>query len=297
MISPQKQCPSNQPPRSKKRVCRLNSRSPIVACMLFWALATCPISWAQTLTLSDELKATLPPLSGYLNKKNGDLVIAVPDAIAPYAIAEQHRGIEVDIVNAALAQDGHRIALRYIPLGRLNHVLMEKTVDGAITVKEGFIDAAPIYFSQQPHIFYHNVVISHAEQELEIKQVAALANYSIAVFQNSDNYLGRQWIDMRRRSHHPISEIANQKSQIKMLFAKRVDTLVIDINIFNYYRQQLDHHQATPISVHKVFEKNYVKVAFRDEEIARSFDRGLETIIDNGLYQKILMHYRQQFSQ
>ena len=297
MISPQKQCPSNQLLRSEKRVCPLNSRLPIVACLLFWALATCPISWAHTLPLTDELRAVLPPVSGYLNKQSGDLVIAVPDAIAPYAIAETHRGIEVDIVNAALAQQGHRIILKYIPLGRLNHVLMDKTVDGAMTVKEAFIDAAPIYFSQQPHIFYHNVVISRAEQALDIKGVAALANYSIAVFQNSNSYLGSQWVDMRQHSRRPISEIANQKSQIKMLFAKRVDTLVIDLNIFNYYRQQLDHHQATPVSIHKVFEKNYVKVAFRNEEIARSFDRGLEAIIDNGLYQKILMHYRQPFSE
>ncbi len=297
MTSLNKQSPSTEPHCSESPSGWPKAHRLSITCTLFWILTFCSTSWAHPPTLAEELKNALPPVSGYLEKRNSDLVIAVPDVIAPYAIADSNRGIEVDIVNAALAQQGHSIALRYIPLGRLNHVLLEKTVDGAMTVKEGFIEAAPIYFSQRPHIFYQNVVVSRAEQKLSVEEISALANYSVAVFQNSDKYLGPQWVDMRQRSRHPISEIANQKSQIRMLFAKRVDTLVIDINIFNYYRQQLHSHQTTPVVIHDVFEKNYVKVAFRNEEIVRSFDRGLQAIIDNGLYKKILTHYHQQLSQ
>ena len=162
------------------------------------------------------------------------LVIAVPNAIPPYAIREYDRGIEIDIVRAALANQGYGFSPEYVPLGRLNHTLTSGQVDGAMTVKEGLITANPIYFSRKPHIFYHNVAISLADRGFVIEELDQLQDYSIAVFQTPDQFIGPDWIAMREKNSNPVFELSNQKSQVKMLYAGRVDTLVMDINIFHH---------------------------------------------------------------
>jgi polar amino acid transport system substrate-binding protein len=220
------------------------------------------------------------------------LTIAVPNAIPPYAIRELDRGLEIDIVRGVLSQQGYQISLKYVPLGRLNHVLKGREVDGAMTVKEELITASPIYFSRRPHVYYHNVAISLAERQLSIQNLDSLSHYSIAVFQTPDQFIGRAWTRMVENNSQPIFELSSQKSQVRMLFAGRVDSLVMDINIFTYYREELEDFQDTAVAIHEVLPKNYVKVAFLEEAVAKDFDRALTPFLNSYAYQAILNKYR-----
>jgi len=219
------------------------------------------------------------------------LMIAVPNAIPPYAIRELDRGLEIDIVRAVLTQTGYKISLKYVPLGRLNNVLKGREVDGAMTVKEELITAAPIYFTSQPHVYYHNVAISLADRELPIHNLSSLSRYSIAVFQTPDQFIGDAWTRMTQKNTHPIFELSNQKSQVRMLFAGRVETLVMDINIFNYYREELESFRETAVSIHEILPRNYVKVAFLDKKVAKDFDQGLTSFLTSYAYQATLNKY------
>jgi len=219
------------------------------------------------------------------------LTIAVPNAIPPYAIREMDRGLEIDIVRAVLSQTGYKVSLKYVPLGRLNHVLKGREVDGAMTVKEEFITAAPIYFTSRPHVYYHNVAISLADRKLTIRSLDTLSHYSIAVFQTPDQFIGSEWTRMTQKNTHPIFELSNQKSQVRMLFAGRVDTLVMDINIFSYYREELEEFRNTAVSIHEILPRNYVKVAFLEKRVAKDFDQGLTPFLTSYTYQAILNKY------
>jgi len=219
------------------------------------------------------------------------LTIAVPNAIPPYAIRELDRGLEIDIVRAVLSQTGYKVSLKYVPLGRLNHVLKGREVDGAMTVKEEFITAAPIYFTSRPHVYYHNVAISLADRKLTIRSLDSLSHYSIAVFQTPDQFIGSEWTRMTQKNTHPIFELSNQKSQVRMLFAGRVDTLVMDINIFSYYREELEEFRNTAVSIHEILPRNYVKVAFLEKRVAKDFDQGLTPFLTSYAYQAILNKY------
>jgi len=219
------------------------------------------------------------------------LTIAVPNAIPPYAIRELDRGLEIDIVRAVLSQTGYKVSLKYVPLGRLNHVLKGREVDGAMTVKEEFITAAPIYFTSRPHVYYHNVAISLADRKLTIRSLDSLSRYSIAVFQTPDQFIGSEWTRMTQKNTHPIFELSSQKSQVRMLFAGRVDTLVMDINIFSYYREELEDFRDTAVTIHEILPRNYVKVAFLEKRVAKDFDRGLTPFLTSYAYQAILNKY------
>jgi len=219
------------------------------------------------------------------------LTIAVPNAIPPYAIRELDRGLEIDIVRAVLSQTGYKVSLKYVPLGRLNHVLKGREVDGAMTVKEEFITAAPIYFTSRPHVYYHNVAISLADRKLTIRSLDSLSRYSIAVFQTPDQFIGSEWTRMTQKNTHPIFELSSQKSQVRMLFAGRVDTLVMDINIFSYYREELEEFRDTAVTIHEILPRNYVKVAFLEKRVAKDFDQGLTPFLTSYAYQAILNKY------
>ena len=220
------------------------------------------------------------------------LTLAVPNAIPPYAIKSLNRGIEIDIVRAALNHQGYDFTPEYVPLGRLNHTLTSGEVDGAMTVKEGLIRAKPIYFSKEPHVYYQNVAISLSERGFVIDELDQLQNYSIAVFQTPGLFIGPSWTEMRAKNTNPVFELSNQESQVKMLYAGRIDTLVMDINIFHYYRRQLPSTPEASVTVHPILPRNYVKVAFADAEVTSAFDRGLAAIRANGQYLQILSLYK-----
>lgn len=160
-----------------------------------------------------------------------------------------------------------------------------------MTVKEGLISTAPIYFTKRSHVYYHNVAISLAERNLNIDTLEALGVHSIAVFQTPDKFLGTAWTQMRENNNNPIFELSNQKSQVRMLFAGRVDTLVMDINIFRYYRAERRVFQETPVKIHEILPKNHVKVAFLEEQITRDFDQDLSEFLSSDTYKTIKDKY------
>jgi len=94
------------------------------------------------------------------------------------------------------------------------------------------------------------------------------------------------------RKNTKYQEIANQKNQIAMLFARRTDLIVLDRKIFKYHRSRLknvDTNQA--VTFHEIFEPSSFKIAFSNEKIRDIFNSGLSELRESGKYDKIIESY------
>jgi len=134
--------------------------------------------------------------------------------------------------------------------------------------------------------------VSLEENHLEIRDMMDLVDYGIIVFQNADDYVGSKWTEMRKANKKWIREMANQESQVAMLFEKRTDVIVLDINIFKYYRLRTRKADTSPpVMFHEVIPKNHVKAAFVSRQVRDDFNRGLSHIKASGAYQKTVDRY------
>lgn len=221
--------------------------------------------------------------------------VAVGMALPPYILQDTNilqatnSGMELDIAREALALKGHTITPVYLPFARVGRALTSRNVDAALTTNEG-AGLENVYLSDS-HIRYQNVAVSLREQGLKLSDVDDLAGYSVFAFQNATRYLGKAFADMAANSSHYF-EKANQAIQIKMLFSERIDLIVLDINIFKYYRQnETEIDTSAPVTIHTLFPPTFYKVSFLDEDLRDQFNEGLAELRRTGKYDEIISRY------
>ena len=217
------------------------------------------------------------------------LRVAVGLALPPYVIADQDSGFELDIVREALASQGHTLIPLYAPFRRVPELLMQQQVHAAITVTEQTVDNSA--FLSKPYITYRNVAVALAKRDLALQSFADLQPYSVLAFQNARRYLGKAFQQQVDKAAD-YQEVARQSAQITMLYGERVDVIVLDINIFQYYRRQeqkVSTQQA--VDIFRLFEPVHYQMAFSRAQWRDDFDKGIEALKRSGRYQQIIQQY------
>lgn len=230
-------------------------------------------------------------LSSTTNAK--DILMAFGQEIPPYIFEEQDKGIEIDIISAALAYKGHTLKPLYFPLGRVPLAFRNKIVDAAmgdmgIDLK---VDGG---FYANPAVIYDNVFFTLKSRKLAIKNPKDLDPLYVVSFQGAEKRYP-QWIK-KVSDEKRFFGISNQLSQVKLLFLGRYDVVLSDRYIFRYFVEQLK--LTNSLDVYEVDEHKFItentedyRPVFRDKNIRDDFNLGLNKIKENGQFQKIYDNY------
>jgi polar amino acid transport system substrate-binding protein len=116
-----------------------------------------------------------------------------------YIFENQPRGLEYDIVVAALNSAGFQLLPPYYaPMERLHLRLELGDLDAISTISPK--SGVPAFYSDA-YIEYYNVAVALAARHLQLSSLADLANYSISSYQRSGFLLGPELRAMSE--HHP----------------------------------------------------------------------------------------------
>jgi len=226
--------------------------------------------------------------SASLAGPNKQLTLAVGLALPPYNIPETNSGIELEIVREALKIKGYKIKPKYVPFARVKRELRNHEADGALTINP---DSGIEAFYSDKHIVCQNVVISLKKNKFNINRVNDLKEKSILAFQDATLYLGKDFASMAEKNPE-YREIAKQQLQINLLYSNRVDTVLLDENIFYYHRKNNDMVDISqPIDIWYIFPPTNFSVAFIDEKVRDDFNEGLKQLRDTGRYDEIVKKY------
>jgi polar amino acid transport system substrate-binding protein len=225
----------------------------------------------------------LPCLSG-----PKELTMAVGLALPPYNIPETDSGIEMDIVREALKIKGYAVKAKYVPFARVRKELMDREVDGALTINP---DSGIQAFYSNEHLICQNVVVTLKKNAFHVREIADLKDKSVLAFQDATLYLGKDFASMADQNAK-YREIAKQEIQINLLYTNRVDAIVLDKNIFYHHRKHnnmVDTSQA--IDIWRIFPPTPFSVAFVDEKVRDDFNKGLKQLQESGRYDEIVKKY------
>jgi polar amino acid transport system substrate-binding protein len=217
------------------------------------------------------------------------LRLITSSSIPPYVIIEENRGIVTDLMREALALKNYDINLNYSTNKRLMAELKSRRVDGAFNFPPGKI---PGFYYSEPIVSYQNVAIALSENNFDIKDISDLAGKSIIAFQNSALFLGPEYKKMSDDNPRH-EEVSKQRSQLFMLFMQRTDVIVMEINIFFYYLQEIQqltgiHH---PFTIFPIFPKAPRFAVFSSEKVRDDFNDGLKMLKKSGQYHIIFHRY------
>ncbi len=219
------------------------------------------------------------------------LKTAVGLSLPPYVMAKERRGMEYDIVKEALAMAGYQLDPTFVDFGKLGEELTAGRVAATMGVqREPRLQA---HFSDR-YITYHNYAMTLASRHLKIDRVEDLAGKSISAFERARSILGPGFAEATK-NNPKFTEVAQQYHQNIELFSRKVDVVVADINIFQWYNHDprvikvVDVKQK--VAYHNIFPPTHYQMAFRDPDIRDAFNRALAELKSSGRYQEIIDVY------
>lgn len=217
-----------------------------------------------------------------------ELKLGVGLSLPPYVLQEADTGIEPEIVRASMPA-GSSVKLIYLPFARIKVSLSDGTADAITPVNEsaGIKDA----FYSDSHVTYQNVAVSLKSRGLKIASAADLGKLRVVAFQDATVYLGKDYAAMAKASSS-YNEMAAQDNQVRQLFSDRADVIVMDINIFKYFKNKIkDMDVSKDVSIAEIFPATEYKVAFKNKESVAAFNAGLAKLKSSGKYAEIINKY------
>ncbi len=229
----------------------------------------------------------------YTNIISQDVKIVVGDQLPPYII-EAYIGFEFDIIDTVFNNTIHRPIYTFVPFGRLSNLIGSPDFD-AFSSAYSF-DNIKGYHLSDPYIYYDNILVGLKEKKIEINAIEDLLNYSIIAFLGAKDNFGDKFFNITNKNKS-YREVSNQEGQVASLFNKRVDLILIDRYIFQYYfkNSQLNFDKELEFVIYDVFEKTPYSIAFKNINVRDNFNKGLKLIKENGEYDQIIKSYLDNF--
>lgn len=213
----------------------------------------------------------------------------------PYIDTERDQGYELELLRLVAQQMQRTVEFKHAPNQRLLDLLKKGEGDIA-TLQSSAASAVPdpklVYGCS--YIRYQNVAVTLHRNRLLIKQITDLSGLSIMAFQNAARLLPLQYQKTIQNSPD-YRETIEQRTQVEMLQKNRVQVIVLDINIFNFYNEL--YPDAAPTYIHRLFAPTLYRTAFRDGVLAHQFDEALTRVQQSQAYSDLQLKYFKQLNE
>jgi polar amino acid transport system substrate-binding protein len=212
--------------------------------------------------------------------------------VPPYVMVDgagKWSGVEYEIIVAALAVKGHTVKAESMPLARLVETFKAGGLKGAAPILPATNSGGTLSDS---YLTYNNVAMGLKSANLKIASLADLKGLSIVAFQTATKALGPDFAAVVEGNPKYIEE-GQQITQIRLLANKRVDVVIGESRILNWFLKSPETgvDPATQVVEYQVFPPTNYRVAFANPKHAEDFNAGLAAIRKNGTFDAILAKY------
>ena len=206
----------------------------------------------------------------------------------PYVMSAEHSGFELELTRAILKELGHELSPIYVPFGRTARLLKDNAVDIALTLNEAHKVSADIL--SDPYVVYQNVAVTREDRNITLNGLASLRGKSIIAFQTAKNVLGKEYGNTLALQPNYL-EMARQDRQVNMLMLGSVDAVIMDRNIFSYFKAKNDAYADDAVTIHELFPVSAYCAGIPNPELRVQFNNTLKKFIDDGRYQALLTRF------
>lgn len=222
--------------------------------------------------------------------KTKELLLVAGWEKPPYIISSQNSGFEIELMRQVLTNLGHTISILYVPYGRTYETFKHEHADIALTLTTSA--GVPSKILSLPYVSYQNVAISLKNGTATFNNMDDLKNLSIIAFQNASKILGMQFANAVHANEYYF-ELPDQRRQAEMLLLGNVDVVVMDINIFNYFSQQISgENQMSRVNVHSFFPTTHYSAAIKNPKLLVQFNQAYEQFSLSDEYRQLIKKYQ-----
>lgn len=236
-----------------------------------WIITVVLLSMLPTISSADTIKVGF----GY-SKPPFVFATSLEDSAKPH-------GIEVEVMREAFALRGHTITVSYFPNTDLQEQLRKGNIDVATTIPYG--QDSSFYYSDEV-IYFWNYAITQPEDPRFIRSIGDLKGRKVTAWLGAENDLGQDFQEVVPKMEL-YREVESQEEQVLLFLQKKLDTIVIDWNIFSFWAY---HHGYDPTKYHQndIFEgRTWFSAAFSEQGLRDDFQQGFNQLKLDGTYDEI----------
>lgn len=209
----------------------------------------------------------------------------------PYMFAETGTGISIDIMREALASQGYEMEVVFVPTKRLVLEMELGNVEGTASVSGLEFDADKVFIGDS--IFeFEDYIFTRADRDMTIDDPADLKGLTVVSFPTAKN-IYPEWLGPAVEGGGYI-EVADQISQVKMLYRDRADAVLADANIFAYLTSKHLNdtgEERIPVRRSALVGSVGSLPGFTSEALRDDFNAGLSALRASGRYDEIFKEY------
>lgn len=207
----------------------------------------------------------------------------------PYIEPNNNSGFEIELMQQLLTQMGHTVSFLYVPYGRTYETMKRENADIGLTLNAK--SGVPSEYLSQTYVTYQNVAVSLKKAKFTINQLSDLSKRSVIAFQSASKVLGQQFNAAVTHNLFYI-ELPNQRRQAEMLLLGSVDVVVMDVNIFNFFSQQIKgKNQMAEVNVYPLFPPTQYSAAIHNAQLREAFNLALPEFQATQQYQALIDKY------
>lgn len=217
--------------------------------------------------------------------------LAVPLSMQPYFIVETSEGLAYETMDAAFATRGRQVFPVYISERDLNEDLLARRPD---------IDCAGFQSGKESEDWFviddvfpfQDHAVTLAANNIEINDFTDLKDKKIIAYVGVKERSGAEFRAVIEQNPE-YREINNHRAQVKLLLKNRVQVIIADKLLVDWYVHYLAQESEEPAELifHNLFPPGSLRFACRERELLQDFIDGLEEIRRNGKLDKIRSRY------
>jgi polar amino acid transport system substrate-binding protein len=209
----------------------------------------------------------------------------------PFIIEKDGAGLQLDLIREAFISVNHTVSFTHLPFGRSISGFKRFNADGIATLPADY--QHPSIYLSKPYIKYQNVAVSLVDGNFSIESIQDLSGKSVIAFQNAKKFLGDDYNASVSLSTD-YREIADQVQQVEMLFSRRTEVIILELNIFKYFvKSHVGGRYNQNFIIHRIFAEREYAAGFNTKQHRDMFDQGISLIKEQGVYQLVLDRYLQ----
>lgn len=214
----------------------------------------------------------------------------------PFVMAEEQRGIAVDLMREAFA----RLHLDFTPQFVSNQRMAVELRQGRADVAVEVLPDDPELFYSQPFLAYHNYLVSRREDAIAFTgDWAELAGLRVCAWQDAEQGLGPLFV-AARQGFAGYREYASQRQQVEHWLQGQCQVILIDLLLLQHHWRGL-HEQNPQRFGGNLRDAQYQPlpqgrelwwhVGFRSRALRDRFDKELTRMRLDGSYARTLKAY------
>ncbi|GAB3023254.1 substrate-binding periplasmic protein [Bowmanella dokdonensis] len=202
---------------------------------------------------------------------------------APWAYADeagQLTGIDYQMVTRIFEQAGYQVRVEVFSHERLVQKFHDKELDYASPMAFEVPGAYPT----MPYMPIQDVAVSRRSARFKLDDLQDLQGKAVVAYQKASDVLGPIFASLVEDGGY--LEMADRAQQFTLLFNDRVDLVVGDRKVLEYFSEK--HYGAGRLRIHPIFPTVTYPGATWDKRLTDLFNQGLRQLKESGEYQQLL---------